>query len=189
MKEEIKEELKKILSWYTNNEANVTGVLYSDGVDLVLNNYIKYIEAGLEVGKWYKAPTYGDALFYVTDINYCDRDGRAYGFNYKGEWVDEKWGFTNTGGGVVEATQREVESALKEEAKRRGYKRGVNTTNGKLSTKGSIVYDPIEGVYCCGVRIYYNGRWADIIEEPLEITLEEIAEKFGVDVKLIKIKK
>ena len=40
-----------------------------------------------------------------------------------------------------------------------------------------------------GIHVFNNGKWAEIIEEPIELTLEEIAEKFGCKVEQIKIKK
>lgn len=57
--------------------------------------------------------------------------------------------------------------------------------NGKyLAWTGAETLEEAEGEL--GV---YNWKYAKDIEEPVELTMDEIAEKFGVDVTRLKIKK
>tara|TARA_R110000772_G_scaffold135231_1_gene243884 strand:- start:181 stop:714 length:534 start_codon:yes stop_codon:yes gene_type:complete len=140
----------------------------------------------LEVGKWYKS---NKCLF-----NY-QLEYDIYGF-FKGEWssVDERWAWDNTPCRL--ATPEEVKAALINEAKRRGFKKGVgyisaasiqgegvcsdtfiflNCSDGQyLYTSGSFAY------------VYYNGKWAEIITQAKEMTMSEVSRELGYEVKIIK---
>jgi len=79
---------------------------------------------------------------------------------------------------VRKATDKEVESALIAEAKRRGFKEGVciNNTNlgwgiskARIGTD-SISYQPDKDrLFASTLFIYEKGKWAEIIDEPKEI--------------------
>lgn len=73
----------------------------------------------LEVGKWYKRP-HNSALFYVTEIlnidsNHC----KVFGFDNLGNWMAEN--AKTFPDNDFEATPEQVETALINQAKKRGY--------------------------------------------------------------------
>jgi hypothetical protein len=79
----------------------------------------------LEKGKWYKANP-NQSIFYVTDIMIhagTDGDCKAFGVDFDGNWVNDKWGFAsynNDNNWNREATPKEVKDMLIKEAKKRG---------------------------------------------------------------------
>ena len=184
---------------------------------LQLNSYNKYnvgialkewfpkaFEVELEAGRWYKLPTFGKLMFMFTGGFGNDA---TYGFNRIGEFCD-KIGVQRTRiEEYVPATDEEVETALIEEAKRRGFKKGVRVNdiyNGKSDTDTTTISSndfDYEGVPLGkfqdkmalrdskGNILFVDGQWADVIHSPIELTIEEIAERFGVSVEQIKIKK
>lgn len=118
-----------------------------------------------------------------------------YGFS------NGNWGFWSFSKGsnqdnAILATKEEVETALIAEAKKRGFK-GKNYIKWYFDNVSFAISRPDlssfnfenNTLFFAGGIVYKDGKWAEIISEPIEISLEEIAEKFGVDVSLIKIKK
>jgi len=190
MKEEEKIELlKDFAKWYrVNNDSD--SIVHS--TDYCIENYINSLKPELEVGKWYKAKSDSIALYKGCNIE-------TYGINCIGDWISDAYWFHDwilKDGEWTPATDKEVEEALIAEANRRAGTRVIKCLHGYDSAKLS----EIEGWYWDGKCLRYmivsgtgcifeNGKWAEIIEEPLELTLEEIAEKFGVNVEQIKIKK
>ena len=88
----------------------------------------------LEIGKWYK---YKLALFYVTNkksnnANYYN----VFGFDVDGNWMTDN-AATSFNENYIEATPEEVEAALINEAKKRGYKEGVTIT---WKNKPKLIY-------------------------------------------------
>ena len=121
----------------------------------------------LEVGKWYKS----------ADVLYCleTLSGMGYGFDYseseEGEFFndhDTPWIIT----GLKPATDQEVETALIAEAKKRGFKEGVEFrsvygTDNPITVAQSSRFslDILEGyVFLNGMAIFNNGKWAEIIK-------------------------
>lgn len=151
-------------------------------------------KAELELNNWYKVKEEDDSFWFVEKIKE-DGDGVGYGFcigEYKHCDTINIKKFT-----FIQATKEEVETALKNEWKKiaKKYDYSVKTLDGyELHECGfEIVYNFTKNKaylnssgYQC---IFDNGKWAEIISEPIELSLDEIAEKFGVDVSLIKIKK
>lgn len=145
----------------------------------------------LEVGKWYLNGN-GKTL-----LCYQGGDGYNYGFN-------EAFNWSNTLGhafqkGYVEATTEEVETALKAEATKRGFKEGVTveclTGNFKTALAGDYYqpngydYDQIWMLESTGdsVQLFARGKWAKIAEpKVLELTMSELENKYGCKVKIIK---
>lgn len=157
----------------------------------------------LELNKWYKNKKWeGSLFFYDGETNKENGSHCGYGFTYNHEWVDfSKNGNWNINDGYELATKEEVETSLIAEAKKRGllnkgvmvksaYSQIKETING-LNLKYSELENSLYSNY--GVKdsicLFHNGKWAEIISEPIELSLDEIAEKFNVDVSLIKIKK
>lgn len=146
----------------------------------------------LEVGRWLKDDSNPEWLMY--------RDGKnIYGFDTNGDWFYKENESYEPMSRDRYATDEEVQTALIAEAKRRGFKDGVEVArsgvNGDLKHltlkligfkyhKQSNSLDSVnkDGYY------FRNGKWAEIIPETVELSLEDIAEKFGVNVSQIKIK-
>jgi hypothetical protein len=181
MKEELKEGLVKFIKWYWYNpKSNRTA-------GEVVDNYINSLKTKLEVGKWYVLNNYNKTIAF--NINGYD----GYGFS-NGTWSETPWSFEDSRLWRP-ATDKEVEESLISEAKRRGFKKDVNfntalTNEEKYARNGLFKYcADYNFLSLDGSTVFYKGKWAEIIKKPKELTLEEIAEKFGVNVEQIKIKK
>ena len=136
----------------------------------------------LEVGKWYNSDN--DSLIFITEfLDSCDFDG--YGF-FHGKWENKSYNYYSYEYGLVPATDKEVETALIKEAKKRGFKEGVIVEsfihNRKLECKNVIsgtefisyaginkLHFGIDNGNC--VVVFHKGKWAEIIEEPKTVTL------------------
>lgn len=153
----------------------------------------KAFETELEVGKWYTVEN--GCLFFLEKIT--DDWFKGYGFtsakNYYNDFQEYK------SKKLTIATDQEVETALINEAKKRGFKDGnykcldfptltiKNCNIYEYSAYKNRLFLSSKGIYCN--LIFNNGKWAEIISETIELTLEQIAEKFNVSVEQIKIKK
>lgn len=148
--------------------------------------------------KWYKSTDNESFMFYITDSTV----DMYYGYGILGSsnsWYN-KWHFGKEsvyGRALVEATEKEVKTALIAEAKRRGFNKTTMITqtfdkNQKMCIgfwdESSVKFERNK-LFAKGVRIFDNGKWAEITSEPIELTLEQIAEKFNVNVEQLKIKK
>lgn len=150
--------------------------------------------AFLEAGKWYLRTFMGDTgLFNFSGR--CDENNNPLGYGIN---ICEDWVYLNEVGWLYDeirpATPEEVGIALMTEAKKRGYEYGVKIRG--ISTNFSFVihddyfkfYKDTNVLTLGDNLIFENGEWAEIIKETeIELTLDEIAEKFGVD--KVKIKK
>lgn len=150
-------------------------------------------QSELEVGKWYKVNLFEEKLYCFTKFEQCDGFVKRYYYGFSGgnfredytasRKLDDSWTL---------ATEKEVETALIAEAKRRGLVDGVFIKSfiyGKSFLKGDRYYIS-NGIFKLnGNWLMKDGKWAEICEEPIELTLEQIAEKFNVNVEQLKIKK
>ena len=139
------------------------------------NLYQAFATPKLEVGKWYKSPKYGKAIFYITNITNKKVD--AYGLNYKYEWQNEKEFGDSISEDYELATDKEVETALISEAKKRGFKNGEKIDQTKMNTdfntKVFKLQTDEEMYYCKGLNtlsfgnywLFKEGVWAEIIED------------------------
>lgn len=152
-------------------------------------------ENKLEVGKWYK----GDLghLYFLDKIVKCPYNPHlSYGFDLCGEWSENTAISLNhpQGSKYTEATDKEVEEALINEAKKRGYKNGnhacltvyVTCKNIKENAffyyNGSLWEGNSEGNNC----IFRDGKWAEIIEAPeKELTKEQVEKELGYKIKIV----
>jgi hypothetical protein len=136
----------------------------------------------LEVGKWYY---YGNCLLV------WNGGKRTYGFNC-GNWSIDYMFSTDDIDGVP--NPQEVETALINESKKRGFVEGVTykSPNGAYTRvcKFPLYLNDVMDCLCCpnGEMIFYNGTWATIIKQK-EYTMQEIANALKVDVNDLKIKK
>lgn len=150
----------------------------------------------LEVGKWYTPLNEYDGIALVCVQNPNNTNNFGYGFDFLGNWIDKGY-IVSKGQKTRLATDEEVETALIAEAKRRGFNNTTMITqtfdeNQKMCIgfwdESSVKFERNK-LFAKGVRIFDNGKWAEIISEPIEVTLQQIAEKFNVNVEQLKIKK
>jgi len=97
------------------------------------------------------------------------------------------------------ATPQEIETALINEAKKRGFVEGVTyiavgEEKGRKTTLGSMDLrygvGEKDALCSCGYpRIYYKGKWAEIVSKPTVLTRQQIADKFNIDVNNLEITK
>ncbi len=166
-----------------------------------LTNHFKTIlpeafESELEVGRWYKEKRKSKLIICFTDVE----NGYGYGLNRIDEWVTD---FRRNDKEVFElATPKEVETALINEAKKRGFVNGVIVEKSGINSDFNMTFYPIKEnnlkyFHLLNIldsregHIFDNGKWATIIPQPLtlEVTLDEIATMYGIDVNNLKIKK
>ena len=133
----------------------------------------------LEVGKWYKSHNGTGLLLFTGKV--------TYGF-WNGNWRDS---LLFSGKGPYEhtlATDKEVEKALIAEAKRRGFKKGVKfkTPSGnEILMKNTPYWNGVQFLNSDGYgEIFRGGKWAEIIEEVPEYTMDEAIEKMGHEFKI-----
>lgn len=150
----------------------------------------KLFENKIEVGKWYKCLDMGNLIYYKSDNQ--DNYGLSY---YKKEWSNDL--IMQKAYKFKLATPQEVETALIQEAKKRGYKKDIEVVdiyNGKTEKDTTIIssnnfdYEIIKAGSIQGDMalrdsdgniIFHNGTWATIIETPTDIIT--IFEKYGKD--------
>lgn len=131
-------------------------------------------EDKFEVGKWYRSVRHPKGIYCVKNTE----NKECYGFDLVGTWGNE-WRL-----GTLEirpATDEEVKEALIKEAKRRGFKEGVrfkSAWNGEefvFSEKRG--YTQLDDTNLCNMgngSVFYDGRWAEIIEDKLELNGKEV---------------
>jgi len=154
-----------------------------------------FVKDDLEVGKWYKKPTFGKLLFLFsgefskTDCNIHPN----YGFDYDGSFSNTIGVYKTEIEQYIPATPEEVETALINEAKKRGFKKGLRVnclsglSNFKISEKPCFVFNfEYNHLYYGGIKIFKNGKWAEIIEQPTEMTLEQRVANLEEQLKQLK---
>lgn len=152
-------------------------------IDLNDSRVNEILNLGLKVGEWYKDLN-EKGLYYITEI----KEDRFYflGFDVNGDWKINDWYLTNKCV-LSKATKQEVKQALANEAKRRGFKKGVQFKclirskvgvltedyflyNGSFgrgnSLESSFEYTIINGV------LFKDGVWAEIIDDKAELKQE-----------------
>lgn len=127
---------------------------------------LKNIKPELEVGKWYR-----DSRDESNNILLSfKKDNLCFGFdlsnNYGEYYLYDK-------SHIMPATEKEVEEALIKEAKKRGFKEGVDVKWSSLDNvwrklHGEFIYCPDLNTLFLGTHsIFKDGEWAEIIEEPV----------------------
>jgi len=151
----------------------------------------------LEVGKWH-LDGYKDDKFLICLTRLEGNLYYGYGFDSDGKWVDDNGDFWGNAYNDITrpATDKEVETALIKEAKKRGFKEGVKfkglrfnreSTFEEWSLSSDREYkkysshinglnfrDSTHGVF---ELLFINGKWADIIIET--ITKEQAEKELG----------
>jgi len=135
-------------------------------------------ETELEVGKWYKTII---ATFYVTELNPL----KSYGF-YSGVWEKERK--TAVINKIKPATDKEVETVLIKEAKKRGFKEGAKVKcleDGKRCTVKEMGFEFESRGNLLWVKqvelgnwllLLKDGKWATITDT---ITKEQAEKELG----------
>lgn len=137
-----------------------------------------------ELNKWYKAT---DNKFMIYLTKYKD-DNECEGFYFSG-LNGEYMGFCDDLGfrRCILATKQEIEQALTDEAKRRGFKEGIRVklfdsmydistlNNGEFTYQKDYNRFGIRGGDSCGsfAVLFKDGQWAEIIDDKTELTFEE----------------
>ena len=147
-------------------------------------------EEELEVGVWYKNIKEPLNIIYLESGN---KDSfECYGFSDSGQWMELMNRNTFNCGPYTKATAQEVETALINEAKKRGFKNGViverpdsfindgtvTILGGNFSLLGNI------GLQLGGFAIMENGAWATIIK-PKQMTQEQIEKELGYKIEIV----
>ena len=148
---------------------------WKHGKRLMQDWFPEAFEKQLEVGKVYKYQSLEEGKF-MFKFNRFGVDN--YGFNTIGEWSNNLGVWENKVNLYEEATKEEWLIALKEEAKRRGFKKGVKYN---YVDKPYLIKTFKDELYLCssldltdlGHIILKNGVWAEVIKEEIP-TQEEI---------------
>ena len=137
-------------------------------------------ETKLEVGRWYKINNIKTLLFV---LSVSDKDFEWFGFNYKGEWLYNYTSDIKSSKKLKPATDSEVEAALINEAKKRGFKSNMYIEadwNGWCKVDEEQPYlDSNNHLWMGGSRIFVDGSFAKIIPT---MTKQEAEEKLGVKI-------
>ena len=147
---------------------------WKHGKRLMQDWFPEAFEKQLEVGKVYKYPSLGEKFMF----KFNGFGANNYGFSTIGEWSNDLGVYENEVNLYQEATKEEWLEALKEEAKRRGFKKGVKYNyvdkpylikmfKDELDLGHSV--DLVDG----GDIILEDGVWAEVIKEE-KPTQEEI---------------
>jgi hypothetical protein len=159
------------------------------------NNWKQRIEKELpelfkskwEIGKWYHTE--------IGNLICLTEDTPCFGGNYYGYgFINGVWDSRFNGAISKEATKEEVEAALIAEADKLGFKEGAKFEHnieqhkelkGEYYRCGELSYE--DGVlFCDGWTIMDGGKWATIIEEPEELTIEQIQKELGRKIKIVE---
>ena len=151
-------------------------------------------EPEIEVGKWYKGNFYNsDTLICIEEIernvNFKGSiSQKHYGF-INGFWREKaSWSNTSWSKDLIPATEKEVETALIAEAQRRGFKegnyKGLESLYVDSKFTGWCYQSSLNKLYSAdegdgGDVIFHNGKWAEIIENPIPNKLQELIEEYG----------
>lgn len=145
--------------WDWNNKTNLPTISVTD-----------FYDPELFTG-WAKDDEFEEFMFYFKD------DVAKFGFNAFGLWQEGCEDNYSEDKHNRPATHEEIETTLIEEAKRRGYKKGVTCLFGKDKEKRTIDGDNIKyligvdgiGFLCMDMDVIFNeknGQWAEIVEKP-----------------------
>ena len=147
---------------------------WKHGKRLMQDWFPEAFEKQLEVGKVYKYPSIGEKFMF----KFNGFGANNYGFSTIGEWSNDLGVWKNEVNLYEEATKEEWLEALKKEAKRRGFKKGVKYNRVdkpyliktfKDELKLGIEADLVDGI---NIILKY-GVWAEVIKEQIP-TQEEI---------------
>jgi hypothetical protein len=152
----------------------------------------------LEKGRWYKQ-IHEDGNMILSCFQGFGHF--QYGFSARGNWsnqIGNAW-ISSATCKVELATDKEVETALIKEAEKRGFKEGVKYENW-IGSNGIIKYNcwsfnsennslsQKNNGYGALHYIFDNGKWAEIIENPIPKSLQKAIDKLGKE-KILELLK
>ena len=157
-----KEQIKELSKW-------------KHGKRLMQDWFPEAFEKQLEVGKVYKYPSLGEGK-YMFKFNRFGADN--YGFASNGKWRNDLRVWKYYVNLYEEATKEEWLEVLKNEARKRGFKKGVKYN---YADKPYLIKTFEDELYLCrsldlvdgGDIILRDGIWAEVIKEEIP-TQEEI---------------
>jgi len=156
-------------------------------------------KSDLEVGKWYKLYAKSFNFKYTWFITKIENDIIfGYGFDEKNTYYEFESELISIESlkSFELATEQEVKEALINEAKKRGfeYRTNVLSVDNVKEIIGSGFFINSDGSFwnngfSKNICLMRNGTWAEIIPTVTELSYQQIADKFGVNVNTLKIKK
>lgn len=157
-------------------------------------------EVKLKAGKWYKSTYVNKSginskfLAFIIDL----KSQKNYGFNFLGEWKKNMF-FEIPSNSLIEATNQEVETALKNEAVKR-YKVGDYIVRNFDKNLGDVIIN--KEMYINDSEYYYNaqddylefhgfvvyskGQWALVLETKTIKEAEELLKELGHGCKIVE---
>ena len=144
---------------------------WKHGKRLMQDWYPEEFQKQLQVGKVYKYPSFrGGKFMFKFNGEFGDRI--TYGFDANGEWNNELGIHEERINDYQEATKEEWLEALKEEAKRRGFKKGVKYNYVYKPYLIKTFKDELYLGYSADLVddddiILENGVWAEVIKEQI----------------------
>jgi hypothetical protein len=134
-----------------------------------------------QYNKWYKHSYKG--IFFFTDYR-C-----GYGIDSGGGWhISPSSGIDS--GQWTPATDTEVSEMLIKEAKKRGFVQGVTVESCVMSSfirkieKEDYKFTKYNQLTTGSITLFENGKWATIVEQPTEMTHDEIEKALGKKIKI-----
>lgn len=168
---ELLEQHNKANSMYTLTQEQVNELVQGKSIQEVLPEAFK-----LEVGKWYKTPKHGKAMFFITEI--IGDAIYGYGLNSEGTWRHISCFCLADSKANEPATREEVEAMLIAEAKKRGFVEGANVKGLGVLSLGECMgndsgyyYDSNFNWLLANISlgqnafIFEKGQWATIVPE------------------------
>ena len=140
-----------------------------------------------EVGDWFYQIYNGKKTIF------CKSEDGCYGFNQSSKWSSSLCTYTNID--KVKMSDKEVEEALIKEAKRRGFKEGVRAIRPKcmgmpcsdvLSDEGEWYVKKENELVVGNLTVFSKGKWGEIIEDKKEMTVKDIENELGYEIKIVK---
>lgn len=141
---------------------------WKHGKRLMQDWFPEAFEKKLEVGKVYKYPSIVEKFMFKFNGEFGN--SITYGFNVKGKWCNELGIHESQINDYKEATKEEWLEALKEEAKRRGFKKGVKYNYVDKPYLIKTFKDELNLCSCVDLVdddnfILEDGVWAEVIED------------------------
>jgi len=134
-------------------------------------------------------------IFGTGEIQFNVNNGEGYGFNKYGFQEEARWLKYPHNGSYRKATKEEVETALINEAKRRGFNNGAIVSKTGINKRYTFKFQPIReerirffenpNVLDSGQgELFRDGVWAEIIK-PKQMTKEEIEKELGYQIEIV----
>ena len=148
----------------------------------------------LDFGRWIKDDRSPEWMVFYTS------DGYVYGISIDGDWYNKIIAFFNPNSVETNryATNEEIEEGLKKIAIKKGFVNigeiSFKNTRGYIHNKGSYntvlntytYFDMDNSLLLDGVEIFKDGKWAEIIENPIPQNLQGVIDELGKE-KIIEL--